>query len=342
MTESASGDAPFGDDRVLPFQLDRLAVRGRLVRLDKAIDEILTQHAYPAAVSGVLAEATLLAALIGASIQPRRRFSLQVRGDGPVRLIAADYMAPETEGGVPKLRAYADFDPENPPPQEARDGFALLGKGFFGVLVDQGIGQPYQGITPLEGACLADCAESYFAQSEQVATRFALAAAQAQEPGSAPVWRAGGIMIQHMPAPGEHVRGEALTPPEERPRSASGEPALMAADEVAALSGGLDDWRAAAFKLATAEPHELLGPHVSPEELLLRLYHEDEPRVFETQPVAFGCACSAAKVEGALGVYEPEEIADMILEDGLIAADCQFCGAKYRFDPKTKTAVRLS
>lgn len=332
-----SENPPPGDDRVLPFQLDKLAVRGRLARLDTAIDRILTQHAYPAAVSGVLAEAALLAALIGSAVQPRRRFSLQVRGDGPVRLVAADYMAPETEGAPPRLRAYADFDPANPPPEDSRDGFSLLGEGYFGVLVDQGTGQPYQGITPLEGACLADCAETYFAQSEQVATRFALAAAQAQEPGSAPVWRAGGIMIQHMPAPGEHVRGEAAPA---KP-SASGEPALMAAEDVAALSGGLEDWRAAAYKLATAEPHELLGPHVTPEGLLLRLYHEDEPRVFESAPIAFGCACSAAKVEGALGIYEPEEIADMILEDGLVSADCQFCGAKYRFDPQTKTAARL-
>ncbi|MDD2869415.1 Hsp33 family molecular chaperone HslO [Neomegalonema sp.] len=327
-----------GDDQILPFQLDRLAVRGRLARLDAAIDRILTQHAYPAAVSGLLAEAAVLAALIGSAIQPRRRFSLQIRGGGSVRLIAADYMAPETEGGPPRLRAYADFDPQNPPPEDAREGFPLLGTGYFGVLVDQGTGQTYQGITPLEGENLSDCAETYFAQSEQVATRFAIAAAQAQNPGEAPAWRAGGLMIQHMPAPGEHVRDE-IAPPSPPP----GEPLpLMKADNVAALSGGLEDWRAAAFKLGTVEPHELLGPHVAPEELLVRLYHEDEPRVFPVQAVEFGCACSAEKVSAALGVYEPAEIADMILEDGLVAADCQFCGAKYRFDPQTRTAVRLS
>lgn len=337
MAETPAQAPSSGDDSVLPFQLDKLDVRGRLARLDASIDRILTQHAYPPAISGLLAEATLLAALIGGAIQPRRRFSLQVRGDGPVRLIAADYMAPAVEGEPPSLRAYADFDPENPPPADARDGFPLLGKGYFGVLVDQGVGQPYQGITPLEGQNLADCAETYFAQSEQVATRFALTAAHAQIPGAAPAWRAGGIMIQHMPAPGEHVREEA--PPQ---APAPGEPpALAQADHVAALSGGLEEWRTAAFKLDTAEPEELLGPHVTPEDLLVRLYHEDEPRVFAAQKVQFGCACSAAKVEQALGAYETAEISDMILADGLIAADCQFCGAKYRFDPKTKTAVRL-
>ena len=87
--------------------------------------------------------------------------------------------------------------------------------------------------------------------------------------------------------------------------------------------------------LDTVETHELLGPHVSPEALLLRLFHEETPRVWDAQPVRFGCTCSADKVREALHQYSSKDIAHMTTEDGEVTADCQFCGAHYAFDPAT-------
>jgi len=139
-----------GDDSILPFQLDRLNVRGRVARLDKTIDKILSQHNYPPVVSGLVAEATLLTALIGQTIKLRDRFSIQVRGNGAVSMLATDYFAPKGEGEPALMRTYAAFDEARL--GEGGDGIALLGEGLMGVTIDQGKGQPYQGVTPLTGA----------------------------------------------------------------------------------------------------------------------------------------------------------------------------------------------
>ena len=312
------------DDSVLPFQLDRAHARGRVVRLDATLQAILSQHRYPVAVSALVAEATLLTALIGQTIKLRWRFSLQVRGEGPVRLIATDYFAPAKEGEPARLRAYAGFDAGDVASSRARP-FDLLGKGVVGVTIDQGPGtSPYQGVTPLTGASLADCAETYFAQSEQLATRFAVLGAEVQEPGGEPHWRAGGIMIQQMPSQGGTV-----------PDAPSGEEGLMSADDVAAMGDWAEDWNRVNMLLQTTESHELIGPHVSPESLLTRLFHEEVPRVFPNQPVEFGCTCSRERVESAMYQYTADDISEMINESGKVTADCQFCGAHYAFDPST-------
>jgi len=309
-----------GDDSILPFQLDRLNVRGRAARLDTTIDTILGQHNYPPAVSGLVAEATLLTALIGQTIKLRDRFSIQVRGKGAVTMLATDYFAPLAAGGPAIMRAYAAYDEDK---LNDGTGIELLGDGLMGVTIDQGTGQPYQGVTPLTGASLAECAEVYFAQSEQIATRFALSSAKSQEPGQAPNWRAGGIVIQHLPDASPLMDRGPDAPDD-------GGTDLMTGDDVAALTGEGDDWRTAALKLETVEELELIGPHVSSEELLLRLFHEDAPRVYSAQTVRFGCTCGAEKLEGVLSSYDRAALSDMV-EGGKITADCQFCGEQYVF-----------
>src|SRR6056297_420240 len=95
------------DDTVLPFQLDRSDIRGRVARLDQTLDRVLEQHAYPPEVESMVAEAAVLTALIGQTIKLRWKLSLQVRGDGPIRLIATDFYAPTEPGGRGRVRAYA-------------------------------------------------------------------------------------------------------------------------------------------------------------------------------------------------------------------------------------------
>ncbi|MEM8754358.1 MAG: Hsp33 family molecular chaperone HslO [Pseudomonadota bacterium] len=323
MTEAAPEPGSAGDDSILPFQLDRAGMRGRVARLDRTLDEILGQHAYPPAISALVAEAALLTALIGQAVKLRWRFSLQIRGEGPVRLIATDYFAPEAEGETARLRAYAGFDAEA---LGDGAGFEQLGRGVFGVTIDQGPGmKPYQGMTPLSGGSLSACAETYFAQSEQLATRFAVEAALAETPGGdAPSWRGGGVMIQQMPTTGGVI-----------PDAPSGEDGLMSADDVAGMGDREDDWTRVKLLLDTVETHELVGPHVPPETLLLRLFHEERPRVYAPQPARFGCTCSADRVVAALAQYSAKDIARMTTPEGEVTADCQFCGAAYAFDPAT-------
>ena len=143
-------------------------------------------------------------------------------------------------------------------------------------------------MTPIAGASLADCAETYFAQSEQLPTRFALAMGEAVEPGGAAHWRGGGVLLQHMPKASPYARQEA-----------TGFDGLLAAEDM--LDGAdADNWRRAVMLLETVEATELIGPHVGAEQLLLRLFSDEGPRVYPPQPVRFGCTCAPEKVVQSL------------------------------------------
>ncbi len=293
------------DDSLLPFQLDKADIRGRFVRLDGALNRILSQHSYPEPVAQLVAEAVVLTALIGQTIGFKAKLSLQIRGNGPIRLIATDYYAPKDEGEAANIRAYASFD-------KARVGdaaaFPQIGQGMFAVLIDQGTGQaPYQGITPLSAGSLPNCAETYFARSEQLPTRFALSIAHGKN------WRAAGLVLQHMP--------------KASPLKVMAEPSDTEADA--------ENWTRATMMLESVQANEIIGPKVSPTELLFRLFHEDTPRVYDPQPVRFGCTCSEEKVRQSMSIYSAKDIATMTTDAGTLTADCQFCGAHYVLDPET-------
>lgn len=310
------------DDTVLPFQLDRSDVRGRVARLDGVLDRILAQHDYPPAIEALVAEAALLTALIGQTIKLRWKLSLQVRGSGAARLIATDYFSPKAEGEPAQIRAYASYDAERL--ESDAPAFPQIGSGYFAILIDQGAGSvPYQGITPIAGGSLASCAETYFAQSEQLPTRFALSFGASRTPGADETWRAGGVMLQHMPKASPFTTG-----------GGSGEGGLLLAEDV--VDGDdLENWNRSTTLLETVEALELIGPSVAPTELLVRLFHEEAPRVFDPQPVAFGCTCSEDRVRQSLSIYSAKDIGTMTTDDGRVTADCQFCGAHYEFDPGT-------
>lgn len=310
------------DDTVLPFQLDRSDIRGRVARLDTTLRQILDQHDYPAPVEAMVAEMALLTALIGQTIKLRWKLSLQVRSDGPIRLIATDFLAPEAPGEPARIRAYASYDEDRL--ELDGDGFSQVGNGYFAVLIDQGADMtPYQGITPIAGGSLQACAEAYFAQSEQLPTSFMLSYGQAQEPGQEASWRAGGVMLQLMP--------ESSLEAKDGP---SGEDGILTAEDLIEPDK-VEDWNRANILLQTADAMELIGPHVAPTDLLVRLYHEEEPRVFEAQPVSFGCTCSDERVRQSLSIYSAKDIKYMTTDEGRVTADCQFCGAHYDFDPLT-------
>ncbi|MEO0390499.1 MAG: Hsp33 family molecular chaperone HslO [Pseudomonadota bacterium] len=308
------------DDTVLPFQLDASDIRGRVARLDGALGRILQQHDYPPAVEALVAEMALLTALIGQTIKLRWKLSLQVRCKGAaVRMIATDYYGPTEEGAPAHIRAYASFDRDMVGDQAPYD---LLGEGYFAILIDQGQDmRPYQGITPLTGGTLAECAEAYFAQSEQLPTSFALSFGQSSE-GGPTHWRGGGVMIQHMP--------------QASPLMASGDSAdgVIRAENLVQGEGEIEEnWTRVNILMNTVEELELIGPSVAPNDLLMRLFHEESPRVFDAQPVRFGCTCSEEKVRQSLSIYSAKDIAKMTTVEGMVTADCQFCGAHYELDP---------
>lgn len=303
-------------DLVLPFEIKPLGVRGRVVRLGPVIDDILSRHDYPPAVSALLAEAVALTAMLGTALKFGGKFILQTKSDGPVDLLVADYAAP---GGV---RGYARFDREKVETLAPASQQELLGKGHLAMTVDQGPEmERYQGIVPLDGNTLAEAAHTYFTQSEQIPTRLRLAAGPLLERGApAQSWRAGAIMVQHLPREGgasplPFSSGDAPHGHDEQPREN-------------------DDWVKARLLLDTAEDHEMLDPLVGPEELLYRLYHEDGVTVYPSLPLARHCTCSRPSIEDMLKSFSAGERAAMV-ENGEIGVTCEFCSAHYRFAPQS-------
>ncbi len=314
------GSSPGWDDTVLPFQLDRTATRGRVARLRGALQHILSQHGYPEVIESLLAEATLLTVLIGQAIRTSWKLSLQVRGNGPARLIATDYFGPAEDGSPAKIRAYAGFDETRLDPDG--DAFTQAGSGCFSIMIDQGGGTaPYQGITPLAGGSLAACAENYFAQSEQLPTRFALAFGRTQIPEEEVHWRAGGVMLQQMP--------------DSRPRTedgGSGTRNLTAPPDILDRATA-ETWNRVNLLLDAADEIDLIGPSVAPADLLVRLFRADGPRAYRVQPVEFGCTCTKERARTSLSLCSTEDPATMTTDEGVVTVDCQFCGAHYEFEP---------
>ena len=308
MFDEATAPRSNSDDIIVPFQVGETAVRGRLVRLGPAIDEILQRHDFPLPLKQLIGETAALVAMLGAALKFEGKLILQAQGDGPVSMIVADY----TVGGA--LRATAkiqDGQDETVGTAQGPELHFLLRKGHMVMTIDQGADmERYQGVVPLEGPTIAKATVSYFAQSEQIPTAIELAVGRITDENGKETWRAGGIMAQFMAAEGgNRERGQEI---------------IMEDDDREA-------WNRAAILLETVKADELLDPMVPPEQLLYRLYHEDGVRVFDPSPAHFGCTCNREKIAAVLSQYTRADIDDMI-EDGAIEVTCDFCRTAYRFE----------
>jgi molecular chaperone Hsp33 len=302
------------DDLVLPFEIKPLGVRGRLVRMGGSVNEILRVHDYPQPVSALVAEAAALTAMLGSALKFDGKFILQTKTDGPLDMLVSDYHGPG------QVRAYAHFDAQKVSAVPGRSEGALLGTGHLAMTVDQGVDmERYQGIVPLARSTLADAAHAYFAQSEQIPTRLRVAAGPLIGRGRSPQqnWRAGAIMVQHLPKQGG---------PSPMPISSGDAP-----DGAQEPLNEHDDWVKARALLDTVEDHELLDPTLSPEELLYRLYHEDGVTVYPVTSIARYCTCSRERIADILKQFSEKEIEEM-REDGRIKVTCEFCSTVYEFD----------
>jgi molecular chaperone Hsp33 len=314
--------APFEgqDDVVLPFAVEPLDVRGRIVRLGVSVDAILSRHAYPAPVSRVLGEAAALTVLLGASLKFEGRFQLQTKTDGPIEMIVVDFDAPD------RLRAMARFDKD----KLAALGSGtlktgdLVGSGYLAMTIDQGNDRSrYQGVVALEGQDFQEAAHQYFRQSEQIPTQVRLAVAEQFEDGRH-TYRAGGLMVQFLPTSPDRMRQADLSPgdiPEGHPSN----------DLVAPAED--DAWVEAKSLMATVEDHELVDPAVSSERLLYRLFHERGVRVFEGLHVHEECRCSQTRVMSMMRRFSAEDRRDMVGDNGRIGITCEFCSRFYDLDP---------
>jgi len=322
--------ATSADDTLLPFGVAPLDLRGRVLRLGRAIDEILTRHDYPVPVSKLLGEAVVLTVLLGSTLKFEGRFILQTKSDGPVRMLVVDFATPN------RIRACATFDAARVEAAsaagEASSG-ALMGHGHLAMTIDQGPEMSrYQGVVALDGGSLEAAAHEYFRRSEQIPTRVRLAVAEefrASADGLRRHWRAGGILAQFLPRSPERMRGPDLDPGDAPPGTV---PHTVAED---------DAWVEGRSLIDTVEDLELIDPAISNERLLYRLFHERGVRVFRSAEVRAQCSCSRQGVAAMLGSFSREDREHMV-ENGAISVTCEFCNANYRFDPAEIDAEPLS
>lgn len=296
---AASSDDATLFDRPLIVTIPARHARGRIVRLGPVLDRVLSAHDYPPPIAQLLAEALVLTALLGSTLkQAGGQLTMQAQTEaGIVDLLVCDYRDGE-------LRGYVKFDLERLAEVPGNPSlFALFGKGYLAVTFDRaGIaggtpGERYQGIVPLDGATLAEAAQSYLVQSEQLPSLVRIAADCSGPAGNV----AGGLLIQHLPE-GEEGR--------ERIHTRLDHP----------------EWEHVRALAETLKHEELTDPALSLEEIAWRLFHEDEVRVLHGQTLARGCRCDADYLAGVLARFPEQERRDMADADGTIPVDCAFCG----------------
>lgn len=293
-------DVAAGADRLLSFSIPGRNVRGRVVRLGPALDRILAAHDYPPALKHVLAEALVLAALMGGLLKDDGdQLTLQAESqDGAVELLVCDFRAGE-------LRGYAKHDPARFATIGANPSLeTLFGQARLGITFDLGTqGKRYQGIVPLEGATLASAVEYYFAQSEQIPTLIRTAIRSGPE-GCV----AGGMLIQHL---SETEAGR------ERLHVRMDHP----------------EWEHVAIMAASLRHDELVDPALEPEAIVWRLFHEEEEvRVLPPIALTRGCRCSSGHFEQILARFPASERKEMRNDDGIILVDCAFCSREFAIE----------
>jgi molecular chaperone Hsp33 len=278
-------------DEAVGFALPRRHARGRLVRLGPVLDDVLSAHDYPAPIARILSEALVLTALLGAMLKDAGgQLTLQAQTEsGIIDLLVCDY-----KGG--ELRGYVRFDAARLAAESHIPSlFALFGKGYMAITFDQAVTKErYQGIVPLEGESLADAAQHFFSQSEQIPSLVRLAV---DDTGHI----AGGILLQHLPE-GEEGR--------ERLHTRLDHP----------------EWEHVRILAETIRSNELFDTALPLESLLWRLFHEEEEvRVISTVPLSKGCRCSFEYVRDVIARFGRKEHEDMVDDDGFISVDCEFC-----------------
>ena len=295
MTDTTATAETFSD-ALMGFTLPGRNARGRVVRMDGVLEEVLSAHDYPAPITHLLSEALVLGTLMGGLLKGEAaQMTLQAQTEsGIVKLLVCDYRA----GAV---RGYVDFDAERLATLGANPGLAaLFDEGYLAITFETEGQQRYQGIVPLEGDSLAQACESYFSQSEQIPTLIRVAS-RAGAGGR----MAAGLLIQHLPD-GEEGR-ERLHVRLDHP-----------------------DWEHVSVLSGTISHDELLDPELSLEAITWRLFHEeDEVRVQPGTALSRGCRCSAAHYEAIIARFPPDEQADMRGPDGIIAVDCAFCSKTF-------------
>ena len=300
----------------MPFEVGPLDVRGRVIQLGPLLDGILGRHDYPEPVARLLAEACVVAVLLGSSLKFEGKFILQTRTDGPVDMLVADFTTPGS------LRAYARFDADRLEALAARRRDRAADAARAGRAgAHHRPGRVHAALSGHRRARRHDACRRprtpISASRSRSRPRSGCRSPSWCAPGEGEHWRAGGLIAQFLPEAPERLR---------MPDLPGGDGAPEAEEQVD------NAWREVQALTGTIEPGELIDPTIEPERLLYRLFHEHGVRVFPGVQVADECSCSRERIRGILDGFSAEEIVEST-EDGRIAVNCEFCSKDYEFDP---------
>jgi molecular chaperone Hsp33 len=279
-------------DTVRRFLFDKFPVRGYVVHLDASWRALFEHHDYPAAVRDTLGEAAAATVLLASTLKFEGQLTMQMQGPGPMHLLVMQATHRMAIRGVARSHGAVPDD---------RRLQALSGEGGQVTVTIENPERTsrYQGVVPLVGAGFADCLQHYFERSEQLPTRLWLAATPE---------RAAGLLLQRLP---------------------SGASASAEEDELVAAEGD-EDWNRVLHLASTVTTDELV--RLPGSELLRRLFHEEDVRMFDTGPVFFQCTCSRERVGGILRSLGEREVQSVLEEQGRVEVRCEFCNRAYRFD----------
>lgn len=284
-------------DVVRRFALEGDEIRGQYVRLDSAWWALREHLDYPPVVRDLLGEAVAAAVLLASTLKFDGSLTMQLQGDGAVRLLVAQCTQDF------RVRAMALFDAD----RVVDDFRALAGTGQIIVTVEtERTGASYQGIVPLTGESLASCLDGYFMQSEQLPTQLRLVA-DAQG--------VGGLLIQRIPGQGGSAPQEGTSGVEaQRQRAQELE----------------QNWVRAQTTLAAIPGEDLLLRPV--EDLACSCFAGQDLRLFAAQPVRFQCRCNAERVGGVLRSLGADDVRALVREQGRVIVTCEYCQKPWAFD----------
>ncbi|MDR9826365.1 Hsp33 family molecular chaperone HslO [Vibrio sp. FNV 38] len=271
------------------YLFEDLSVRGELVQLDDAYQQIISSKEYPAALQKLLGELLVSTTLLTATLKFEGSITIQLQGDGPVSLAVIN------GDNDQKVRGVARWEGDIADDAGLHD---MMGKGYLVITIDPKKGERYQGVVALEGANLTEVIENYFANSEQLKTRLWIRTGEHE--GKA---HAAGMLIQVMP-------------------DGTGTP---------------DDFEHLEQLTNTVKDEELFS--LEAQDLLYRLYNQEQVRLFDPQPVEFFCGCSRERSGGAIITINRAEIDDILATEGSISLHCDYCGTNYAFDSAQVTEL---
>ncbi|MCO7254648.1 Hsp33 family molecular chaperone HslO [Dickeya oryzae] len=279
-------------DQLHRYLFENHAVRGELVTVSDTFQHMLANHDYPVPVKNLLGEMLVATSLLTATLKFSGDITVQLQGDGPLKLAVINGNHQQQMRGVARLQGDIAAD------SSLRD---MVGNGYLVITITPTEGERYQGVVGLDGDDVAACLENYFQQSEQLPTRLFIRTGEHDGRQCA-----AGMLLQVLPA--QH--------------------------------GNREDFDHLTQLTATVKAEELFG--LPANDVLYRLYHQENVTLYEPQPVEFQCHCSRERCADALMTLPADEVSDILAQDGQIDMHCDYCGSHYLFNAQDIDNIRQS